>query len=189
MTPSTPSMSTRTLSANALHDLPCQLPELGCFGCCGRLYLSREEVLISIKKNTGAWKEEKILKTKKPQDAEALRRFCWRQKSLCQSGVCPNIIEEERNNKKVFLCAVHPEKHGLKTDPRGNYCNTEFLCIAARKYKDMTLTEKKKYLEFLQEKIDEGMDSYTYSMLNDKDALWKEYARYSTRARDAREEK
>jgi len=43
-----------------LPEFPCQIPELnlGCFGCCGRLYSEKEEVLLGIRKNTLTWKEE-----------------------------------------------------------------------------------------------------------------------------------
>lgn len=54
--------------------LPCQVPGLGCFGCCGQHYESREEVLLGIRKNTLTWQEEQA---KDPADRLSLRDFCW----------------------------------------------------------------------------------------------------------------
>ena len=147
-----------------LPELPCQIPSLrlGCFGCCGRLYLEKEKVQLTIHKNTLAWQQR--------DDKMTLRDFCWRQTALTQSGVCVNIIEEN----KMYFCAVHPKRNPGKQDPRINYCNTKFLCEAAKKYEDMDETTKQKYIDFLAKK---KLNSYEYSMANDKEQLIREFER------------
>ena len=81
----------------------------------------------------------------------------------------------------MFVCGVHPKRGLAKgTDPRvsltgAEYCNTRFLCAAAREYTELTLAEKKKYLAFIQELVESGMDSYEYSMRNNNDELWDAY--------------
>lgn len=84
--------------------------------------------------------------------------------------MCVNVVEEQGN----FSCAVHPLRNGGE-EVRVRYCNTEFLCGAAKEYQEMSDEQKKKYLLFLAEKVAAGMDSYEYSMLNDKDELIAEF--------------
>lgn len=146
---------------------PCQIKELdlGCFGCCGRYYAARKEVEKDIVQNTQSWDKNK------QTNKLSLKEFCWRQKPLHTSGVCPNVVKRA----KRFMCAVHPQQHDEEV--RAGYCDAHYLCKAAKAYGKMSEPERKKYHRFLKQKIAQGMDSYEYSMLNDDDKLIEEYER------------
>ncbi len=138
----------------------CQIGNLTCFGCCGRNYKTRKEVVDRIIKNTKEY-EEHIEKGKQ------LSEFINRYNDVHHSGVCHNVILK---HNKVF-CPAHPELN-KGNDIRIGYCDIHYLCKAAFCYKQWSDDKKKKFVEFIKNK---NLDWFEFSIGMDNDSLLKEF--------------
>ncbi len=134
----------------------CQIPGIGCFGCCGYDFTSKKPIKAALKKNTEEYKKykDKI-------------KFRDRSKKLRKCGICKNLILK-RN--KIY-CSLHPEQNKDK-DLRIGHCDVKFICKAARKYDKWPDDTRKKFLKFIKDK---KIDWYDYSIKMDNNILLKEF--------------
>lgn len=158
---------------------PCQLPhiKLSCFGCCGRNFKSKKEVLNDIKKNTKEFnliKEKSILRLLQFRD-----RLSENPDELQKSGICSNLIEFEN---KCTACPLHPKINKIvdkkiflyptKKDLRINHCDINYECETYIFWKTMTNEQKIKYIKWVEK---QNYDNYTYSTENIEGVLIKKF--------------
>jgi hypothetical protein len=134
----------------------CQLPGLSCVGCCGRDFGTRAELTEAIRKNTQQYRRYKNK-----------RKFMERTRFLRDCGICANVIFFEDGR---VGCPLHPELNGK--DIREGHCDTDHLCIAARRFPAWSRKKQRDFIEFVKGR---KMDWYQYSLLMDSDKLVEEF--------------
>jgi oligoribonuclease (3'-5' exoribonuclease) len=143
----------------------CQLKDLGlsCFGCCGNSYGSRKKLHNDIKKNTLEFNSKK-----------SITHFMSRTKDLRSSGICANLIYTD----KTFYCPGHPALHSGRDyrnlDPD---CEKDFLCKTFGLFQQWPKQRQNQFLEFLKEKVSNGMASFDYSIKMDDGSLLEEFGK------------
>jgi len=141
----------------------CQMPEIGlsCFGCCGNNYANKKKLMRDINKNTLEFDNKK-----------STSQFMTRHKELRSSGICASLILKDDK----FFCPGHPAINSGRDyrnlDPD---CDKDFLCKTFGLFQHWDEDKQKKFLEFLKEKKDSGMDIFTYSIRMDNNSLLKEF--------------
>ena len=132
---------------------------LPCFGCCGHSYTNRADVTEAIRKNT-----LELKRYKNPKD------FMNRSNNLRACGLCRNV---------VFLsvdwvgCPLHPDILGK--DIRVGHCDTKYRCKTKKLFSRWKQKKKEKFLDFLSQLKEEGMDWYDYSIGMDNDSILKKF--------------
>jgi len=138
----------------------CQLKELGlsCFGCCGNSYSNKKKLMRDIKKNNLEFDNKK-----------SLTKFMSRTKELRSSGICANLVFQD----KKFFCPGHPALNNNRDyrnlDPD---CDKEYVCKTFGLFQEWSKEKQKQFLDFLKEKI---FDSFSYSIRMDNNSLLKEF--------------
>ena len=132
----------------------CQLGT-GCFGCCGRDYTCKEDILNHIKKN--------MLEHANSSDPV---KFMDRQKGLHSSGVCRNIGFKDDK----LVCLVHPKVIGREI--RKKHCDHDYLCKTMKVFLKWDKEQQDRFIAFIEEK---HFEWYEYSIKIDDDSLLKEF--------------
>ena len=148
----------------------CQLPELGlsCVGCCGGSFKDKEKIISDLKLNT-----LELAKYKK------LRDFINRAPSnkLRESGICMNMTFigcDKKNGNALVGCPAHPELNSMDDD-REKHCDIQHLCKITQAFDFWDEGKRNAFFEFLQKRVDLGMDWFEYSIKMDNDDLLKEF--------------
>ncbi len=137
---------------------PCQLQSIGlsCYGCCGRDWTNKKEIISDLKENT---KEFNSIKFKHTLALLKFRdRLSENPDDLKSSGLCSNIVSFD---KGCIACPLHPKINSLikkkeylypnkKLDLRINHCDVNYECITFKIWKKFTNTEKLKFVEFIK---------------------------------------
>jgi len=138
----------------------CQIDGLTCFGCCGNSYTTKEEILETIRKNTGQYDE--FVKSGKP-----LKEWLTRSRHTRACGICFNVIEKKG---KVF-CPGHPILNDGE-DLRDGYCDIHYLCKTAYWFKKWDSNRKLLFIKFIKSK---NLTWYSFSRGMDNDSLLQEF--------------
>ena len=135
----------------------CQLKG-GCMGCCGRNYVSKEEVKVAILQNT------KDFDSINPQTKAKLIKFRDRaQPQELRYGVCFNIIEQ----KGRLFCPLHPAVN-KGVDLRINHCDVDFQCRTAKLFITWDKNRQERFIDYIQKK---ELDNLDYSLEMDNGHL------------------
>lgn len=141
----------------------CQIKELNlsCIGCCGHDFTGRKAVIEGIRKNTAEYRKVKT--------RSDLLKFRDKQHLLRHCGICTCLIFE---NSEI-TCPIHPKKLGEEL--RKDYCDIDHLCRPALEFNNLNWFKKRRFLKFIENKLNNGMDWYEYSILCDNGKLWEEF--------------
>lgn len=161
--------------------MPCQIPELklSCYGCCGRDFKSKEEILKDLKLNTLDFK-----KIKTPSTLRLLQfrdRLSENPDDLMPSGLCSNLVDFGGN---CIACPLHYAINQVvlkekflaihKKDLRFNHCDVNYECETFIFWNLFTEKQKKEFIEWISNKhYDE--DLYLYSIENISGAVIKKF--------------
>ena len=160
----------------------CYIPSLGlsCFGCCGHHFKDKETLNAFFDRNNRTLK-------KYLGNGKSYRDFMWREYLVSSTGGCYSLIrEKDVQGRDQYLCAVHPLRIGQTPgmtdgDLRESYCDRNYLCATAAHVNKITDDEKKLFYQFLKEEIADGLNSFTYSIINSQETVllekylqWKE---------------
>ena len=136
----------------------CQLPRLGCFGCCGRKFGSKAEMEKALEQNGIELKGHTDLKKYRDRvDSDDLHH----------SGLCKNLIRE---GDRIY-CPLHPLRNNGE-DLRIDHCDINYLCLTAKKFNSWEPDKQKRYLDFIHRK---NLDWYEYSIKTDNGEFLKEF--------------
>jgi len=150
---------------------PCQLPhiKLSCYGCCGRDWKSKKEILEDLKKNT---KDFKAIRQKSSSLSLLMfrDRLSYNPDDLTPSGLCSNVVDF---GKGCVACPLHPKINDLvpkddflaihKKDLRINHCDENYECTTFLAWKNMSLEERKKFVDWIEK---QNYDHHDYSVDN-----------------------
>ena len=139
---------------------------LSCFGCCGRDFTCKKEVLDEIDQNTKIFRNIKVPST---CNLLAFRdRLSDDNWEVTGSGVCSNLIKF--NNGK-FACPLHkfindivPKNDFLaihKKDLRWGHCDVNYECESIIFWKQLNDLQKEQYFKWLKK---QNYDTYDYSV-------------------------
>ncbi len=164
----------------------CFIPSLGlsCFGCCGHHFKDQKTL------NTFFDRNKRTLK-KYLGEGKSYRDFMWREYLISSAGGCYSLIrEKDAQGRDQYLCAVHPLRigptEGMKDgDLREAYCDRNYLCATAAHVNKMTDEEKGHFYEFLKEEVKDGLNGFTYSIINSQETVLLEKYRAWKAAREA----
>jgi hypothetical protein len=129
-------------------------------GCCGHDFGSKEKIAQAIKSNTHEFKQAN------PQTEKDFTKFRDRRHSSdLRNGVCRNLVETT-----CVHCPLHPAIH--TKDLRIGHCNTNYLCLTARKFETWDKERQNGFIKFIESK---KLDNITYSIEMDNGKLMKKF--------------
>ncbi|MBS3128776.1 hypothetical protein J4410_06560 [Candidatus Woesearchaeota archaeon] len=137
----------------------CQLDGRSCFGCCGRKWGTKEEVLSQIQKNT-----DELVQIKE--------RTQFRLRSEPDDlphGSCRNLVYDGTTAKTC--CPLHPARNEGK-DLRVGHCDIYYLCPTAKKFNVWERDKQERFIAFLRKHDDKV---YEYSMKMDQNWYLKQF--------------
>jgi len=137
----------------------CQLDGRSCFGCCGRKWGTKEEVLVQIGTNT-------------KELAEIKDRMQFRLRADPDDvphGTCRNLVFDKENEHA--LCPLHPAQNN-GADLRVGHCDINYLCKTAKQFNKWDREKQDKFIAFLRKY---NHDLYDYSMHMDQNIYFKEF--------------
>lgn len=151
--------------------VPCQIQQLSlsCYGCCGRDWKNKTQIINDLEKNT---KEFESIKQKTTLNLLRFRdRLSDDPNELTPSGLCSNLVKFKN---KCIACPLHPKINKLvskkeyrypneKLDLRINHCDVNYECETFIFWK--LLTDKQK-LEFVNWVKKEKLQHFEYSQGN-----------------------
>ena len=163
---------------NEIPDFPCHIKELNisCFGCCGNKFSSKEKIEEDIKLNT-----QELLVLGKKLDSEKLKMFRDRfdgENALSLTGLCYNFVDF---GSGCQACPLHFKANELKPknfelenkeDLRIGHCDINEECESFKGWKTMSDSDKLKFISWVKK---EKYDSYSYSVENGAEKLFKKY--------------
>lgn len=160
---------------------PCQIKELklSCFGCCGRNFVSKEDVMRDLRLNTKDFKEIKTPST--------LRLLQFRDRlsedpsTLTPSNLCSNLVDFGDN---CVACPLHNKINEIvskekflaihKKDLRFNHCDINYKCETFIFWELFNQKQKEEFLEWLKTE-EYYKDLYQYSIENVTGKLIKKF--------------
>ncbi|MFW6285966.1 MAG: hypothetical protein ACOC16_02235 [Nanoarchaeota archaeon] len=157
----------------------CQMPDikLSCYGCCGRNYTDKKDIIKDIQDNTKDFKKL-ILHTKFNlyNFRERFSRDSWKVK---KSGICSNLVKF-RNG--LYACPLHISINKIipksefrflsKKDLRWGHCDVNFKCITVEIFKKLNNNQKQQYIKWIKNL---KIDSHNYSINNIQGKLIKQF--------------
>ncbi len=160
----------KKIKENIDNIFPCQLPflKLSCFGCCGRDWKNKNEILKDLKENTKEFnsiKHKSIIKLLEFRD-----RLSSNPDDLKPSGLCSNIVDFGNN---CIACPLHPKINEIidkktflfptKKDLRINHCDVNYECETLTFWKIMKKQDKIEFIKWIEKK---KYSNYQYSIEN-----------------------
>lgn len=134
----------------------CQLEHLSCFGCCGRDWTSKRDVLVQIGKNTELYKHM------------SREEFSKRgEEYLSSCGGCKSLIKKDDR----IICGLHPMQN-KGVDYRDKVCEKNYMCNTFKAFLTWDKSKQGKFVKFIRDK---KLNNWTYSMGMDSDKFLKEF--------------
>ena len=168
---------------NSIPVVPCHIKELNisCFGCCGNNFSSKKEIIKDVILNT-----KELTQQGKDLDKQKLTDFKNRfggDNALSLNGLCYNLVDL---GSGCLGCPLHDKvKYILPADSditinndedlRVGHCDVNEECETFSAWKFMSDKEKKEFVAFVK-KFE--FDTYSYSVENGAEILFKMYSKY-----------
>ncbi len=137
----------------------CVIGPLTCMGCCGHHFTNKNDMTVSLRKNTHEFRQY--------DDLEEFRDR-YDPVDLHKSGVCRNLVFKEDNMK--IMCPLHPAING--EDLRVDHCDTYHLCRTSKLFNIWPEERKKAFLKFITSK---ELDWHSYSVGMISNSLLEEF--------------
>lgn len=151
---------------------PCQILDgnkiLSCYGCCGRDWRSKEEILSDLAQNSQDF--EKIKHKTQLRLLQFRDRLSENPDELTPSGLCSNLV---KFNSGCIACPLHPKINEIvdkkeyraphKKDLRINHCDIHYQCPTFDWWLEASDEEKENFVSWV---LKQNYEAYEYSEEN-----------------------